>query len=112
MPLLVSEYNCSYFLSPVLRYEIFVAVTVLALLVFVVYFGRVFLSNQLVLWRKYLGLTGVVLVLMGGILNLLARFVGGGCVHDYLNFFNLFAFNMNDLMIDFGIVLVALCYFI
>jgi len=51
--------------------------------------------------------TGVSLVSLGGISNIYewARYA---CVGDYFNFFDLFKFNLADLLISTGIILVII----
>ena len=50
-------------------------------------------------------MVGYILILTGGLLNLLEWF-RVGCVRDYLNFFNLFHFNFYDLMVTVGVIFV------
>lgn len=56
-------------------------------------------------YQDLLTRAGLVLILVGGIYNLYLRIVYG-CVSDNLKFFNLFVFNLADLCITIGIVLV------
>ena len=50
---------------------------------------------------------GLLLLSLGGYLNLLERWLNNCCVHDYLNFFGLFSFNIYDVMVDLGLVLLV-----
>ena len=54
---------------------------------------------------------GLVLILIGGMRNLYMR-IDNTCVSDNLNFFNLFMFNLADLCITIGLVLVLWRVFI
>lgn len=47
------------------------------------------------------------LVFLGGISNLLDRFLYGFVI-DYFNFFSLFSFNLSDIMISIGTVLLIM----
>ena len=44
-------------------------------------------------------------MLIGGTLNIADRLLSG-CIHDYLNFFGLFMFNVNDLLVSSGIIIL------
>lgn len=54
---------------------------------------------------------GILLLLFGGISNLIDRIVYGGVV-DYINFFNLFHNNIGDIMIFCGMVWLVYSNFI
>ncbi len=43
-----------------------------------------------------------MLIAIGGLLNVGER-MAFGCVKDYLNFFGLFLFNLNDILVTLGL---------
>ena len=88
------KYNCDYFLSSFLTLNQFIGLSIFILLIFLfVYFRSV--------ERDKFSDIGVFLIVLGGLLNLLEWFTGG-CVRDYINFFNLFYFNVHDLLVSLG----------
>ena len=94
------KYNCSFFLSQFLTLNQFIFVSLFILLVFLfVYFKSV--------KRSRLGDIGVFFIVLGGLLNLLEWF-NAGCVRDYINFFNLFYFNVHDFLVSLGTFLVII----
>lgn len=97
---MVSALNCSHIFSSFMSNDVFAVVTVLILLAFgctyAFFVKKGVLSNS-----------GVVLILLGGSLNLLER-LQTGCVRDYINFFGLFTFNIYDVFVTCGIVFVLI----
>lgn len=89
--------NCTYPLSKFLTVKQFLLLGVFALAA-----SLYFLFPYLV--KRKLGIIAMFLLLTGGLLNGVERLVSG-CVKDYFNFFNLFHFNLADLIIDAGILL-------
>jgi lipoprotein signal peptidase len=57
--------------------------------------------------KTKLSYAGFLLTLVGGLANFFERYLTG-CVRDYINFFGLFYFNIFDLMVTLGIVLIIL----
>lgn len=57
--------------------------------------------------KHYISKAGLVLVLVGGLHNLYQRVVYN-CVVDNINFFDLFMFNLSDLSISSGVVLILI----
>jgi lipoprotein signal peptidase len=49
---------------------------------------------------------GLGLMLCGGVLNLLARYQSG-CVLDYIKFFTISHFNLYDVLVVAGVILLA-----
>lgn len=97
----MSRLNCTYFLSNLFDPDIFVIVGIL-LLAAVSYF---------VLRRSghVLSSIGLGLVWAGGLHNMYLRLVYN-CVRDNLNFFGLFMFNLADLYVVIGSLLILLGY--
>lgn len=89
-----------YFYNPALNCNIFYPplLTVVAL-IFIVFVDR----------KKYftdrISVIGNRLVFLGGFLNLFER-LRTGCVLDYLNFFGLFRFNVYDVIVTVGVILL------
>lgn len=94
------KYNCSFFLSQFLTLNQFIGVSVLILLIFLFAYFR---NTE----RSMVSDVGVILIVFGGLLNLL-EWVNGGCVRDYINFFNLFYFNFHDLLVTLGSIFVII----
>ena len=99
-------YNCDYLLSSFLSLKSFVLISFVALFLFSLYFsffypkkcdGKSFKRENI----------GVIMVVLGGSLNLLEWF-DKECVKDYINFFNLFKFNFYDVLVTLGVILVAI----
>jgi lipoprotein signal peptidase len=95
-------YNCNYFLSDFISLETFIFISLFILGLFSTFYIKDFKGDRV-------GDIGVVLILIGGLSNIY-RWLKYGCVKDYINFFNLFHFNLADLMVTTGIffVLIAL----
>jgi lipoprotein signal peptidase len=90
----LEEYNCGFFLSQFLTLNQFIGLSLFILLLFLfAYFRNI--------KRSKLSDFGVLLVVLGGLLNLLEWF-NSSCVRDYINFFNLFSFNIHDLLVSLG----------
>lgn len=95
--------NCSYFLSPLISQTEYI------------------IGSFIVLMLLGWGLFSVMgdraghilagLVLGGAVLNLIERAIFG-CVRDYLNFFNLFHFNLADFVISVGVLTLIYRLFI
>lgn len=79
--------------------NLFVFLTFAVLLVFV----YVYITTHK---RTIVSNIGIVTLFCGGTLNLIER-LRFGCVKDYLNFFGLFAFNVYDVMVSVGILLIV-----
>ena len=92
-------FNCAYFLSPILSPQLYSCLSFLFLLVVLLYTFKVLRSQRI----KYIG-SG--LVLLGGTLNSLERFTST-CVRDPYNFFNLFRFNIADVMVSIGVLVLV-----
>ncbi len=89
--------NCSYPFLKFLTLEQF-----LFLGVFTLAASLYFLFPYLL--KRRLGIVAMFLLVAGGLLNGVER-LATGCVKDYFNFFNLFRFNIADLIIDAGILM-------
>lgn len=92
--------NCGYPLSQVFSVKQFLLLSAFILAAFL-YFSFSYLKKSRV------GILAMVLLIIGGIMNGGER-MSSGCVQDYFNFFNLFHFNLADLLIDAGILLSVL----
>jgi len=55
--------------------------------------------------RSTLSDVGFFLVFLGGIYNIYSRFTTG-CVKDFLNFFDVFHFNLADIAVIIGVVIL------
>lgn len=97
MSLFTTTYNCTYLFHTYISKEAFVAISVIVLIILVKKIGINFAEKA--------SLIGLVLVVLGGCLNLLEWWLDG-CVKDYINFFGLFTFNLNDLLITLGLILL------
>jgi len=97
---LTETYNCNFFLSGFIGFDTFIFISVILTAVF----SYIFLKK----YRGSLaGDVGFVFLLVGGLMNL-SEWVSKGCVRDYLNFFNLFHFNIYDIMVTVGLLLVSI----
>jgi lipoprotein signal peptidase len=95
--------NCDYFLSPYIDLSVFLVINILLVTFLIAYFYKK--------PNKYMtDKVGLFLVLSGGGLNMWERFFSG-CVKDYMVFFNLFVFNLNDVLIVTGLVLLTVGMF-
>jgi len=77
-------------------FRIILSIPLLSLLI--LYFAK---KNN----KSLLEIVGLSIVLIGGTLNIADRLLSG-CIHDYLNFFGLFMFNVNDLLVSSGIIIL------
>ena len=98
---MISEtYNCNFFLSGLISSNVFVFISIVSVSLFSFIYLKYYSDSGV-------GDVGFVLVLVGGSMNISER-VLSGCVRDYFNFFNLFHFNLYDIMVTVGIMLVSL----
>lgn len=89
--------NCSYPFSNIFTLKQFLFLGVFAL--------AIFLYSFFPYLKKYkLGIVAVLLIIFGGLTNGVER-LSTGCVRDYFNLFNLFRFNVADLLVNAGILL-------
>lgn len=91
--------NCDFIFSGLLNSGQF---SILAFCL-VIAFVLAFLKNTA---RSRVGKLGIFLLVTGSTAISFERY-RNGCVADYLNFFNLFYFNLQDLLITTGIILIA-----
>lgn len=94
----VEKHNCDFFLSQFLNLDIFILICCILVVLFLLFYFRN--SN-----RNKTSDIGVLLVMIGGLLNTVER-LRSGCVRDYLNFFDIFYFNIWDLLVTVGVTLV------
>jgi signal peptidase II len=94
----MSKLSCDYIFSAFLSVEVFVlfSVVLTGLFVFLYIKGAK---------RSRVGDYGLLFLLGGAFGNLVER-LKFGCVRDYINFFNLFHFNIQDLLVTAGIMLI------
>lgn len=92
--------NCSYFLLKFLTLNQFLLLSLVLLAVFSFFYVKNFK-------RELIGNIGFGLIVIGGFMNLV-QWSKYGCVHDFINFFGLFFFNLYDLMVTLGIIVVAI----
>ncbi|MBU0535225.1 signal peptidase II [Patescibacteria group bacterium] len=88
--------NCTYPFSKFLTLEQFLFLGLLALTISLYFLFPYLLKHRL-------GIIAMFLLVAGGLLNGVER-LATGCVKDYFNFFNLFHFNIADLIINTGIL--------
>jgi lipoprotein signal peptidase len=89
--------NCNYLFSRFLTLKQFLLLGVFVLVSYI-YFSFPYLV------KRKIGVISLVFVVVGALLNNVERLTGG-CVKDYFSFFNLFHFNVADLLMDTGILL-------
>lgn len=94
------SYNCNYLFSRFLSIKLFIIFSFVLLAIFLFAYVRS-------LKKSVIGNYGTALIFLGGLSNLY-EWVRTGCVKDYLNFFNLFKFNVADFLVMFGVVLVLI----
>jgi lipoprotein signal peptidase len=94
----MSKLSCVYIFSRYLSVEMYVLLStaITALFVFL------FLKN---IARSRVGDLGLLLFIAGASVNTLER-LKSGCIWDYISFFNLFYFNVQDLLVTVGIILM------
>jgi len=93
----VNKLNCSYFLQDYIGPNTHLVISLLLLFAL----GFYVIKNP----TGRIAKIGLVLLLGGGLHNLYRR-VMYICVWDNINFFDLFVFNLADLLITIGIVLI------
>ena len=93
----MNQYNCSYFLQNIISKDIFIVLGIVLLFVLAI--------NVLRDFKSVLSSVGVLLLMLGGFSNLhmRAKYV---CVYDALDFFGLFSFNIADILVTIGILLI------
>jgi lipoprotein signal peptidase len=89
-----------FLFDPAQNCEIFypISISLVVIMVFIYLAKRRFTGSPM-------SRLGFVLIVSGGILNILER-VYTGCVRDYVNFFGLFRFNLFDLLVTSGAFLL------
>ena len=92
--------NCSYLFSSYISLELFSLLVILFLAVF----SYVYLKSYK---RSLLSIVAFVMVISGGVLNTWER-LKTGCVRDDISFFGLFSFNVYDIIVTFGVTILAL----
>lgn len=95
----MSKLNCQYIFSNYLSIGEFVLISFMLLIVFSLLYLKFIKSTRI-------SNIGLVLLFIGATGNLLERF-SFGCVLDRINFLNIFRFNIGDLMITVGVVLMG-----
>jgi lipoprotein signal peptidase len=93
--------NCSYPFADYLNTRTHLVFVFIVWLVILVVFTRYSV-------KRWYGWAGIALLTGGAAANALERLTNLGCVSDYLSFFSLFSFNLPDVMIAFGMVLVII----
>lgn len=92
------KYNCNYPLSRFIPHDLYSLFSVVAILLFAFLYLRCF--------KKSVVTNGAfVLIVVGGLINTFERYFAG-CVADPLSFFGLFYFNIFDLMVSLGLVIL------
>ena len=93
-------YNCNYLFSKIISLELFVTISVLITIIFSYIYLKYYRGN-------IFGDIGFFLIILGGAFNL-SSWLLKGCVKDFINFFGLFYFNIYDLMVTTGVILVSI----
>lgn len=93
-------FNCSYFFH---KYE-----SAFALVIFIFFVALVFRRYGSSFRVRLMSGISFVLVLIGSLLNLRER-LATGCVYDYIGFFDLLSFNLYDVLVVSGFVILGLC---
>jgi len=96
----MSKLSCDFIFSRVLSVKEFVFVAFVLTVVFTVAYLKL-------IKRSRVGDTGLVLLLLGSLGNMYER-LSLSCVNDYLSFFGLFRFNVQDFAITVGIFLILI----
>ena len=101
---IVTKYNCSYFLDPYLTPEVHLVLSIVLMALLLLFI----LLKQ----RNVISYLGFLFVVTGGLQNLLKR-VRYNCVLDTASFFDLFKFNLADVLITVGLsfVLIGAFYY-
>ena len=95
--------NCSYFLSGILSKNFYIFFSFILLIGIQYYF---LIIDKVKGW----GRVGLVLIFIGGASNLTERVIFG-CVKDYINFFDLFYYNVFDIFVTLGLIIFGVHYF-
>jgi lipoprotein signal peptidase len=95
----MNKLNCDFVFSHYLNVGEFVALGFLI----TVFFSILYMNF---IKRSGAGDTGLLMFLVGVAGNLVER-LRFGCVKDYLNFFGYFHFNIWDLMVTLGMILIT-----
>jgi lipoprotein signal peptidase len=95
----MSKLSCDFIFSRFLNVGEFVALGFFVTVVFSILYSNF-------IQRSKVGDTGLIIFLVGTSGNLLER-LRFGCVRDYINFFGYFHFNIWDLMVSLGIILIG-----
>lgn len=93
-------YNYNYLLSSFIGLKFFVVFSLFILGLFSFFYIKYFRGNRV-------GDIGFVFIVIGGLSNIF-NWLKNGCVRDYINFFNLFHFNLADLMVTTGVFFVLI----
>ena len=93
----MNKLNCSYFLQDHINPNTHLVISLVLLLTL----GYYVLKNR----RGKLAKIGLIPLMVGGLHNLYHR-VMYICVWDNINFFDLFLFNLADILVTIGIVLI------
>lgn len=89
-------------LSIPLSGDLFWALWILIIAIIVVFLWKVFFDKHINYWDFF----ALTLVLSGAFSNVLDRW-REGCVIDYMDFFGLFVYNLADIMIVLGIIIIG-----
>lgn len=93
----VENLNCSYFLNYYLNPNVHLVISILLLVVITIFVFKYY-KNKLTLF-------GLFMICLGGLQNISQR-VRYNCVVDDYKFFNLFSFNLADLFIMSGLLII------
>jgi len=92
-------YNCNHIFSSFFGFKLSVLLSVLLLVLFSFFYIKNF-------YEKGLNYNiGFLLILFGSLSNIF-EWIKNGCVRDYINFFNIFHFNLADFAITIGVFVI------
>lgn len=95
--------NCTYFLQNFISISTHHVISVFSMVVLAIVVLKTY--------KEFSARAGIAFIIAGGLHNLYMR-IRHTCVTDNINFFNLFMFNLADLCITIGVVLVLWRVFI
>jgi lipoprotein signal peptidase len=95
----MNKLNCDFIFSRFLGVEEFVILGFLVAVFFTILYFKF-------IQRSRAGDTGLIIFLVGTGGNLVER-ISFGCVGDHINFFGIFYFNVWDLLVSLGIILIG-----
>lgn len=94
----MNKLNCSYIFSDYLSPKAFFYLGIFLIVAFSIFYIKL-------VRKSGVGMVGLGLFYLGAFANLTERY-RKECVNDYFSFFGLFSFNLWDILVTVGIVLI------